>query len=127
MPDTLLLPTIRVLLFPIGESPQVRYIADSLEAMRQLIEPDGDPTLDFVTLESVGRHRRIVLCIDDNGLLRNLEPNLRVLRHGTVPTVIVGTCFAMATTGDGASDSLTADEVEALLDLQRVKQRWVSH
>jgi hypothetical protein len=74
--------------------------------------------LDAVSLGYVPGGRRVVLWIDDEGLLNDAVPN-RVLPSGAL---ICGTMVVVAVDGE---DDVPLTEEEAAFILRDVEQRWI--
>lgn len=91
--------TIIILAFPVGKPPEVREIADTLEAMQAQV----GGYIELVPL--VGGP--VEVCCNEEGKLKNLSPNRRW--HGDV---LCGDFFVTRTNPrTGESQSLTAEDI----------------
>lgn len=119
-------PTLKVVMFPVGEPARIMEIPHDLLSMRGLIataQSGDDPTLQFITLgrphNPTPKMRVLQLICDDNANMYNEPPPPN--RQIGPSTVIRGPFFITAIDATGPEDmdnvSLNDDEIAFILRL----------
>jgi len=115
---------IRVLVKNVYEFEKVDYIEEGLEPLQKIV----DGLIERVYVEELEK-RNIILYANEDGLYRNLEPNVFMVDKESkrVVNVLVGNLVFVGTDNKGNDISLTTEQVKYIQDSIFKNLGWITN